>query len=375
MKMYLTKINIKDYRLRKIFKKLYEISKDCTKFYSPKSFRYYYFFIFALRLYLKKGFNPKEVFSLGLFNSKIDENELNKHTSFSNMVRVLNPLNPSSWQYLVGNKDLFYKYCQSINLPVPKLLAIINKNASSMSCSRIIIKNSEDWVNFIKEGLPDEFVIKPSKGAWGECINIYKKTNSGVVDGFGNLQSEEDIYINAINNTNYDSFIVQERLKIHPDFLQISPSENVHCVRIITLIDSLGLLKILHGQLNLITGKNFVSQEGNLKIAISTTNGRLEHGVLINKKKGGYIKVTQHPETGVNFKGFKIPLWDEVISLSEEVANKFLPLRSVGWDFVITETGVKLLEANAPYGPPNYFRPMDKFIKTLIKNSEFLNQQ
>jgi hypothetical protein len=40
--------------------------------------------------------------------------------------------------------------------------------------------------------------------------------------------------------------------------------------------------------------------------------------------------------------------------------------RSLGWIITITEKGPKLLEANSPYAPPNFFEPMDSYIKTIL---------
>jgi hypothetical protein len=83
---------------------------------------------------------------------------------------------------------------------------------------------------------------------------------------------------------------------------------------------------------------------------------------------------SEHPETGLKFAGFRLPLWKEVLSLSEEAAYKFLPLRTVGWDLAITEKDVKLIEANAYYGIP-FTRQMSNFIKNLTDGSKIQNQQ
>jgi hypothetical protein len=125
----------------------------------------------------------------------------------------------------------------------------------------------------------------------------------------------------------------------------------------------------LHAHLQIATGQNIASQQGDLRIQISLVDGSLEYGMLLDKKKGGFKNVIDHSETGQNLKEFKLPLWKETLSLPEEVALKFLPLRTLGWDISITEKGLKILETNNyPYKPPNLFEPMDKFIKTLLDN-------
>lgn len=161
---------------------------------------------------------------------------------------------------------------------------------------------------------------------------------------------------------------MQERLKNHHDLLKIFPSEYLHTLRIITLLELSGHCKILHAHLNVATENNFASQLSDLKISISLNDGSLEYGINIDKKKGGFKKVPEHTETGQNFKEITMPFWEEVLALAEEAALKFLPLRTLGWDIAITEKGLKILETNNPYTPPNFFKPMDKFIKTLLDN-------
>jgi hypothetical protein len=363
--MYIISRIKESFSVYKIFMKIYETAKDCKKYYSPTKAMFLCFFYCALKLYIKKGFEPKEVFSLGLHKSNFDEEHLKMYVSFNHLNHVLTGLNPLSWRHLTSDKDTFYKYCQSVNLPIPLLYAILNRQTTSVDFSGSIINGKEGWVKFVKEKLSDEFVIKPARGEWGEFVNIYTKTKDGIKDGYGKMVSEKDIYTNTMENTKHDTFIVQERLYNHQEFFNISPSKYLHCVRIITMVDLSGQFRILHAQLNLVTGQSIISQGGDLKIKISLQDGCLEYGVFLNRNDGGFRSVTENFDTGQTFRGFRLPLWEEALSLSKEAAFKFLPLRSVGWDITMTENGVKLLEANSPYGPPNYFRPMDQFIKIL----------
>jgi hypothetical protein len=59
-----------------------------------------------------------------------------------------------------------------------------------------------------------------------------------------------------------------------------------------------------------------------------------------------FVEYANHPITGVQFKGFKVPYWQECL----ELMRKALPLASrisnIGWDVAITEDGPLLIEAN-----------------------------
>ena len=365
--MPLHKLSVKEFRPDRIFKKLYQIAQFCKRYHSPLTFKYYLSLLYYLHLQIRKGFRQDEIFSLGLLSSSPSDKKSNKyisHLEFNKTLRTLNPIH--LWVMVSANKGIFYMDCKNLNLPIPELYAILFRDFLSVSFRNSSLLKRDNLIEFIKNELPSEFCIKPTTGTGGIFVNTYTKTDDGIIDGFGEFKTEQAIYENIMNNKRYDSFIVQERLKNHPYLSKIHLSENLHTLRIITLVNSSGQCRILHGHINIATGQEIASQHGSLKISISLNDGSLEYGVFIDKKNGGFKKVNEHPETGQDFREFKLPLWEQVISLSKEAALKFLPLRTLGWDIAITEKGVLILETNTLYLPPYYFRPMDRFIDTLL---------
>jgi hypothetical protein len=353
------------------FKKLYRFAKllcsatsESKSHFSPFGKSFYKLLMHSIFLDYKEGFTTKEVFRLGLFDAFDANGAMDKLLSKKKLLAMQNKINPLPLHELGFNKIIFYIYARQLNLPIPELYAIFFRKAAGWTHRKPWIVAQEKWAPFIKENLPEEFVIKPCYGSWGEDINIYAKTGSGLRDGFGAHHSEEDVCRNMLQNKKYDSFIMQERLRNNQKFFEVSPSKYLHCVRIITLIDASGKFSVLHGQLNLVGGQSIISQGGNLKVIVSPKDGCLEQGFLLNKTEGGFKITEKNPDTGVKFTGFRLPLWDEVLSLSEEAAFKFLPLRTVGWDIGITENDVKLIEANPYYGVPFTTR-MSKFISDL----------
>ena len=360
--MYLEKLKTNYLRPDWLINKINALTREAKIYYSPLNLSYYLFLISCLRCYLKEGFAPYEVFQLGLGSSLTANKNIKNYISQKRMDQIGNSLNPQNKKSMVNNKEIFYKICNKLKLPIPQLYAIILKNNESISYLNSSYKcKIIDFVKFIVEELPYEFVIKPTLGSTGRFINVYTKTKKGIIDGFGNLRTEQDILQELFNNDIYQSFIVQERLKNHSYLYKIHPSENLHTIRIITLIDSSGQFKILHAHLNIATGLIIASQRGNLKVAISLNDGSVEYGIYIDKKLGGFKKITKHPGTGKNLTRFNIPFWKEILSITEKAAFEFLPLSTLGWDFAITEKGPKILEANVGYTPPNYFKSIEKF--------------
>lgn len=61
-----------------------------------------------------------------------------------------------------------------------------------------------------------------------------------------------------------------------------------------------------------------------------------------------------HPETGIHFKGFQIPMWDEVLKMLERAAARVPQIGYVGWDVAITENGPVIIEGNNDGGYVGY---------------------
>ena len=54
----------------------------------------------------------------------------------------------------------------------------------------------------------------------------------------------------------------------------------------------------------------------------------------------------EHPDTGVKFDGFEIPMLDKAIALAKEAAKEIPQMRHIGWDIAITPYGPAIIEGN-----------------------------
>ena len=54
----------------------------------------------------------------------------------------------------------------------------------------------------------------------------------------------------------------------------------------------------------------------------------------------------QHPDTGVVFKGYQIPRWQELIKIASMAAQKFPQHNYISWDLALTNSGWIMIEAN-----------------------------
>lgn len=53
-----------------------------------------------------------------------------------------------------------------------------------------------------------------------------------------------------------------------------------------------------------------------------------------------------HPESGVRYKGFQIPHWEDLLKFAEEIHRTVSWYPYIGWDFAYTPHGWVLVEGN-----------------------------
>jgi hypothetical protein len=340
--------------------------------YSPDCLKV---FLRALRLWRKERFTPKEAFQLGLFKPDIPDTELSKCVSIANLTKVQLSINPVSWAPFVNNKGIFYRYCAALDVPIPRLYAIFFRETAGWSLNGLVPATRDDWEKFLDLQLPSEFVIKPSEGFCGRKVNIFTRTDKGFIDGFGKQYNAADIYDEMFSDPRYDSFVIQERLRNHPELIHLTNNHFLQTVRIITFVDTAGRCHILHAYLKIILSQTVVDNwqhglTGNAESAVSLSNGLLESAVTMGPNGSGIRTILTHPNTGVPFDQFRLPFWPEMCSLAKDTAIKFLPVRTIGWDVAITPNGPVILEGNTWWGASNEHQRMHIILEALSSNSK-----
>jgi hypothetical protein len=58
-------------------------------------------------------------------------------------------------------------------------------------------------------------------------------------------------------------------------------------------------------------------------------------------------KYTRHPDSDIEFEGFQIPRWNEILGLSKTITEMLPDFHYVGWDIAVTNDGVQLVEGNS----------------------------
>ncbi len=73
----------------------------------------------------------------------------------------------------------------------------------------------------------------------------------------------------------------------------------------------------------------------------------LDTGIVVSKgisKNGDLVFI--HPHTHIVMLGFKVPLWDQVVNMCIDAAQRLPRVALVGWDVAISQDHVQLIEGN-----------------------------
>lgn len=176
----------------------------------------------------------------------------------------------------------------------------------------------------------DKLIVKPLWATQGSGIEVFQ-CNSSDKDNI-------ELYNNLINKRRciIEEYIVQN--KEIAEFCQSS----VNTVRVTTL-NYKGECKFLYAVFRIGRGgvvDNF--HAGGVAAAVDVESGI----VCTNAVDLDGNVFTHSPATGKKVKGFKIPFWDEIISICKEITGKVEGTDLVGWDFAVTEKGIDLIEGN-----------------------------
>lgn len=318
-------------------------------------------FLRGASLLRKRRFTPRYSVDMGILNPAVDISEADLLVSREEFSNLQIKINPKELFSLTENKGIFYKFCELNNIPSPKILVEFFGSSVSSVNDGGIKKNKAEWIDFFENTAPDEFVIKPHNGVYGKGIKGISRTRRGFKDNLGTELNSEEIVEYMMHHKEYKNFLIQEMIKAHKSIAGLTGTTGVSSLRTVTLVDKSGKAKILYASIKLISGSNFTDnhergETGNLIGLLDLKKGEIVKVYGAVDENGIAKEIKIHPQTGKEMVGFKIPMWSDFKNTIKYTAEKFTPLRCIGWDVAVTDNGIKLIEGNVMFDPPNFFR-------------------
>ncbi len=258
---------------------------------------------------------PESLFTIYL-EPKVNDNQYSKVFSNKNLTtlffnnRIENVRTPNV--YVFNSFGLYYD-AENHLITKEKAMslisdigeAVIKPSVDSSSGENVVMLNMKDGVN-LKDGKTAEDLFK--------CY----KTNFIIQERIKQHKQLSNLYSNAVNTLRVTTYIVDDKVGIVPISLRIGSNggevDNIHA-------GGIGV---------------YVQNDGTLaKYAYKLGYG--DH----------FEKVTEHPDTGTVFDGYKLDYVPEIIAAAKSLHELVANLRVISWDFTVDENGnIVVIEAN-----------------------------
>lgn len=241
-------------------------------------------------------------------------------------------------EVLLGNKMTTTKYLQNYNA-LPKVYGEINKG---ISLNKKIVTLNE-FLEFLKE--KESLMIKEVYGGGGKGIyrvdykegQFYLDDKPVTAEGISKLISTLDRY--------YISEVIKQADYAH----NIYPG-SVNTIRVLMMRDpdtrQFFIATAVHKFGSSTTGTADNVWRGGLTAQVDLKTGKLGRPAHHRNNNREIEWVDQHPDTGAQIQGVQIPNWDQAKEQLIKMSNEFTMLDYIGWDAVLTDQGLRLIEGN-----------------------------
>ena len=302
-----------------------------------------------LNYFFKHRIDPEEAFVYGLLTPPFpDPTEFISKAELSSLQEAINP---KELFLLTGDKGLFYRYCEGWGIAIPKLVGLFYKGAKGLFEGRVLSRRQE-WVEALST-IHHSLAIKPMRGHHGLGFRAFI-WNQDHWDHDGVSFSSEEL-IQWIDRQQ-GSFVIQEMVTCHPHIESLTACPVCQTVRVMTVLDATGPEILDIAAFKLTAPSNLVDnfyhgKTGNIAARIDAKTGMVTDAVSSMLPGGGFKHIGSHPVSGKRLIGYQVPEWHNILSLARDAAQKFAPLRTIGWDIAITADRVLMIEGNFRYDP------------------------
>lgn len=321
---------------------------------AKSSFRQYYEMIYCAARY---QLTPREYHLYQLWRSDKSLHEASRYLSNQFLVKHFRPkLNDQSWSQVLDNKLVFVKW-YGAHVRVPPTLGFYHPVFGfrfSASGQTLSFGSKDDLVALLRETRPaNGLVVKPVGGIQGKGVLVlteivYKDDSPALfttTDGrLMDLRELSDLLERPHGVRSLQGYLVQERVKQHGFFERLNPF-TPNTIRVVTYRSD-NEITVQYAVLRLGRKGNRVDNwdAGGISVNINVHTGVLGKG--LSKPEHGGVWYSHHPDSGVQFEGLVIPMWEEVVSICKRAAELTPFVRSIGWDVIVSPTGPVLIEGN-----------------------------
>jgi hypothetical protein len=309
----------------------------------------------ALRLRHRAKFSVQEMHTWGLLDPALGSALLQRYVSKRRFMRFQAGLSPKSHAALLEDKEVFYRFCEAIALPVPQTIAFLSREAVWF-----VQGHADNAVERLRARLMQlegsELILKPADGVYGIGIRALQVRGGGFVEGGRSFSLEQLMQQLPAGKRQ----VLQQRLANHPVIEALTGFRTLQSVRIVTALPPRpdARAELLSAAVRLsaqdsVTNNFQHGGSGTVRARIDIDSGRIVSALRASATGFGLEPVQRVHAAGGVLAGTQLPFWPQTKELMETQAACFYPIRLVGWDVAITPSGPVVLEGNFWFDPGN----------------------
>lgn len=305
------------------------------------------------RILTAKAVSGLSAFEYGLYglqNKSI--REIRAYRTKKQTSALFDCVNPLPSRSTVDDKLLFHDRCLQTSLPTPNILAVISSRRKPGDDGRVVREFSH-LLAMLKGQNRIDLILKPRTDSLGTGVRFVSFRQGRIYDLEGKEIDAAAFTAELSEDMRRDEYLVQPFVRPHPEIARLGAGRALGTLRILTFNDA-GSTSVLYALMRIPASgnvhDNFSSgANGNLIAAIDSATGRLSAAWGRRSDESSRLLgcYPRNPDTGAQIEGSLIPMWDQVTRILPIAAQEFQELPCIGWDFAVSEDGVRIIEANA----------------------------
>lgn len=266
----------------------------------------------------------------------------------------------------LNNKIVFSRILASYGCDVPEYYCLVRDGVMHQMGSRYRMGTSDDVLAACRTG--GHFVVKPSSGGGGLSVSVLRAEGERIVMNNQERSHEEvSAFLGGLEDASISGYVQQ-----HEYAQRIFP-HSANSLRILTMWDFdehepfIAYAVQKFGTRASMPVDN--SGQGGVYCRVDLATGEL--GTLVTGRVSGELRrYDQHPDTGEQVAGLRLPHWDVVKARIAEICREMAYIPYVGWDIVITPQEFTVFEGNSyPSLSPQVIEPLlvDPRVRTFYE--------